>query len=127
MEIVEDWDGFLWLATYDGVNRLDRNTGKFKRFLHDPADTTSLSYPLCHALFMDAQGVLWFGTGDLFGSASGGGLNRYNPEEENFTRYLHKPKDPHSLIDNRVSAIYEDSKGNFWVGTSIAVLASTAT
>src|SRR4051812_708084 len=32
--------------------------------------------------------------------------------------YLHNENDPHSLIDNRVKAIFEDSYGNFWVGTA---------
>jgi ligand-binding sensor domain-containing protein len=31
---------------------------------------------------------------------------------------VHSDTDPHSLIDNPVRAIYEDSFGNFWVGTS---------
>src|SRR5207237_1157100 len=33
-------------------------------------------------------------------------------------RYLHNPKDPHSLIDDRVGAIFEDSRGVFWVSTA---------
>ncbi len=35
-----------------------------------------------------------------------------------FTRYLHKEDDPHSLTDNRIGAIFEDSNGNFWVGST---------
>ena len=47
-----------------------------------------------------------------------GGLNRFNKNTGTFTRYLHDEKDPHSLIDNRVRAIFEDSYGNFWIGTA---------
>ncbi len=47
-----------------------------------------------------------------------GGLNKLNKKTGKFTRYLHDEKDPHSLIDNRVRAIFEDSRGNFWVGTA---------
>jgi len=41
-----------------------------------------------------------------------------NKETGKFIRYMHDEKDPHSLIDNRVRAIFEDSRGNFWVGTA---------
>jgi ligand-binding sensor domain-containing protein len=37
--------------------------------------------------------------------------------KKNFTRFLHDPNNPSTLIDNRVRAIFEDSKGRFWVGT----------
>ena len=47
-----------------------------------------------------------------------GGLNRFNRNTGTFTRYLHNENDPHSLIDNRVRAIFEDSYGNFWIGTA---------
>jgi ligand-binding sensor domain-containing protein len=47
-----------------------------------------------------------------------GGLNRFNKNSNTFTRYLNNKNDPHSLIDNPVRAIYEDTYGNFWVGTS---------
>ena len=46
-----------------------------------------------------------------------GGLNKLNRQTGKFTRYLHKENDPHSLMDNRVRALFEDSRGNFWVGT----------
>ena len=34
-----------------------------------------------------------------------------------FTRYLHDPNNPNSLINNKVRSIFEDSRGIFWVGT----------
>ena len=47
-----------------------------------------------------------------------GGLNRFDRNTGTFTRYLNDPKNPHSLINNKVRAIFEDSRGTFWVGTS---------
>ena len=86
--------------------------------MHDPQDTLSLSYNQVRELFVDSKGVLWVGTNIFFNSDhSVGGLNRYHPETETFTRYMHDPSNPQTLIDNRVTAITEDSKGNFWVGT----------
>ncbi|MEL6131943.1 MAG: two-component regulator propeller domain-containing protein, partial [Bacteroidota bacterium] len=34
-----------------------------------------------------------------------------------FTNYLHRRNDPQSLSDNHVFAIYDDKKGNIWLGT----------
>ncbi|MCJ8274170.1 MAG: response regulator, partial [Psychrosphaera sp.] len=49
------------------------------------------------------------------------GLNRYDQEKDpfghTFQHYQHDPKNPQSLSDNDVRAIFEDSKGTLWVGT----------
>jgi signal transduction histidine kinase/DNA-binding response OmpR family regulator/ligand-binding sensor domain-containing protein len=116
-EIMEDLDGNIWLGTHHGVYRLDVKTGKFKQFLHDPNAPHSLSYNKCRTMLMDAAGTLWFGTGYSWEYEIEGGLNRYRPETEDFVRYLHDPDDPNSLSNNKVSEIFEDSEGNFWVGT----------
>jgi ligand-binding sensor domain-containing protein len=116
--ITEDQQGNIWVGGNSGLDRLNRKTGKFRRFNHNPEDTLSLSYDQVRALYIDRRGTLWVGTNIFFSNeASVGGLNRYDPESETFTRYMHDPSNPQSLIDNRVRAIFEDSKGNFWVGT----------
>ena len=61
-------------------------------------------------IFEDQDGMLWVGTR--------GGLNRYDPKTERFTRYRHDPEDPHSLGSDVVFAIFEDQDGNLWVGTA---------
>ena len=47
-----------------------------------------------------------------------GGLNRFDRTTGKFIRYLHDPVNPNSLASNKVKAMFEDSKGNFWVGTA---------
>lgn len=119
--ITEDREGYIWIGTFAGLDRYDRKTNTFKHFRHDPNDPASLSYDLVRAIYVDKQGTLWVGTGfpwdDSDPEGKRGGLNRYNPASGKFTRYSHEPGNPNSLADNRVRALFEDSKGNFWVGT----------
>ncbi len=121
--ILEDHDGFLWVGTdYNGLNRMDPKTGKFTHFRHKENDPGSLSFDQVRVIYEDKEGVLWIGTGAPFKSPENpdnkGGLNRFNRETGQFTRYMHDKKNPNSLADDRVRAILEDSYGNFWVGTA---------
>jgi signal transduction histidine kinase/ligand-binding sensor domain-containing protein len=116
--VTEDTHGFIWIGGEHGLDRYDPETGKFTHFQHDPGNPNSLSYDRVRALYVDKAGTLWVGTGFPWDTNSReGGLNRYNPENGTFTRYLHDPEDSSTLINNKIRSILEDSRGNFWIGT----------
>jgi signal transduction histidine kinase/ligand-binding sensor domain-containing protein len=118
--LLEDSKGNLWVGTHGGLNLFHPEKGTFTHFQNIPGNTTSLSNNQVRVIYEDKQGNLWIGTGSPFGTESGpdeGGLNRYNYETGTFTRFMHDPNDSNTLIDNKVRAILEDSRGNFWVGT----------
>ncbi len=116
--ILKDHQGNVWVGKYDGLDRLDEKTGKFTHYYDNPGNPKSLSSNTVMSIYEDHKGVLWIGTGDPWDEKNpDGGLNRFNPDGT-FTRYLRDPIDPHSLINNKVGAIFEDSRGNFWVGTA---------
>jgi len=119
--IIEDKQGTMWFGTNEGLDKFDPKTGTFKHFAYRPNDSTSLSSNQVRALYEDKKGVIWVGTGGAWNTENPkgeGGLNKLNSKTGKFTRYLHHANDPHSLIDNRVLAIFEDSRGTFWVGTA---------
>jgi len=120
--ITEDHEGYLWIGTSRGLNLLDKKTGKFIRYKHDPDDPASLSEDDVRIVYEDRSGIIWVGTGGVFHadnpSGKQGGLNRLDRKTGKFVRYLNEPNNPHSLIDNRVTAICEDRSGIFWVGTA---------
>jgi signal transduction histidine kinase/ligand-binding sensor domain-containing protein/DNA-binding response OmpR family regulator len=119
MAIIQDHEGVLWIGTFNGLDKYDTKSNKFLHYRYNANDESSLSCNLVRAIYEDKEGTIWVGTGTPFqGYDSCGGLNKLNKETGKFTRYLHDEKDPHSLIDNRVRAIYEDSRGIFWVGTA---------
>lgn len=108
--ILQDRRGFLWLGTQHGLNRFDGYS--FRVFRHTPLDEGSISDSYVLALIQDAAGDIWIGT-------YSGGLNRFDPKTERFTRYLNNPADPHSLGGNNVSCIFPCRKnpGILWIGT----------
>jgi ligand-binding sensor domain-containing protein len=111
-------DGTLWIGNYGGLDRFEPKTGKFHHYTYNENDPNSLSSNRVRSLYEDRQGIIWVGTGLVWDFNNDGGLNRFDKKTGKFIRYLHDPKNPHSLINNKVSAIFEDSKGKFWVGTA---------
>ena len=118
--LLQDRDGVLWAGTGLGLDKFDRKTNTFIHFRHNDKDSGSLSCNDVAAIYEDREGTLWVGTGETFtthGDKNKGGLNRMDKKTGKFARYLHDEKDPHSLIDSRITALFEDSHGTFWVGT----------
>ncbi len=106
-----------WIITStSGISRLNPNANSFLQIKKDN-NKNSLSNDWITSFLVDSKGNFWAGT-------FGGGLNRtvYNKEHhfENFRHYF-KPADEKfrfSFYANfDVSAIYEDKKGDIWVGT----------
>ena len=61
-EVAADRQGFLWVATGDGLARYD-GVG-FKVWRHDPIDPTSLPDNFLQTVFVDRSDRVWVGTED---------------------------------------------------------------
>ncbi len=118
--IFEDHQGVLWVGTTGGLEIFDRKSQKFKHFTSDPNDPTTISNNCVKEIYEDSNNSLWFGTGEPWGGydINIGGLNQFDRNTGKFIRYVHDENDPLSLIDNRITAIHEDSQGKFWIGTA---------
>ncbi|HEY6977485.1 MAG TPA: two-component regulator propeller domain-containing protein [Chitinophagaceae bacterium] len=117
-QILRDSKGRVWIATQNGLNKLDERTGKFIHFYHNKDDSTSLSCNIIRALYEDRERTLWIGTGfPFYPDNTEGGLNRMNADGT-FKQFLHNPQDSRTLLNNEVRSLFEDSHGNFWVGTA---------
>ncbi len=117
-----DHEGVLWIGSGQGLERYDVRTEKFIHYKNIPDDSTSLSYNEVVAIYEDREGTIWIGTGSVYGTdqnnSEAGGLNKLDKETGTFRRFKHNPDNPNSLINNKVSAIFEDSKGTLWIGTA---------
>ena len=121
--ILRDKQGTLWVGTHGGLDRFDSKTNKFLHYRYNANDPGSISYNQVRVIYEDMQGTLWIGTGSPYpdngGGPVAGGLNRMNKKTGKFTRYLHDPNNIQSLINNKVSAIFEDDKGVLWIGSAL--------
>lgn len=106
--LTQDFKGFLWICTPNGLYRYDGY--QMKPYLRSENDPRTLSDNHIRSIFVDQEGILWIGT-------NVGGLNRFDPVTESFTSFQHDPADPHSLSHNTVKAIHQDQQGRIWIGT----------
>jgi len=120
--ILRDKQGILWVGTHGGLDKFDEKTNSFSHFRHNENDSTSISNNQVRAIYEDNQGTLWIGTGSPYpdngGGPNDGGLNRMDKNTSTFIRYYHDVKNNQSLISNKISAIFEDNQGTFWIATA---------
>ena len=108
--ITQDSSGFMWFATFEGLNRYDGYSFTvYKQERDNPNSPGGVAFL---PILEDRQGMIWAG------SHNGGGLSRFNPITEQWIRYEHDPDNPSSLSSNNVFSIFEDSSGVLWIGTA---------
>ncbi len=103
--IEQDYQGFIWFGTHEGLNRFDGY--EFKNYFHDADDSLSLPGNTVNSVFQDSKNRLWVATNE--------GLCLYNRQEDNFINF--EEFSGKRLSNNIVTTIIEDSKGNYWIGT----------
>ena len=59
-QIYQDRNGFIWIATEDGLNRYDG--AKFTIYKHEPNNEHSLAHNFVRTVFEDSKGHLLIGT-----------------------------------------------------------------
>jgi ligand-binding sensor domain-containing protein/PAS domain-containing protein len=110
--LMVDSDNKVWISVLNkGICIYDQSKKRFKCYSNDPLDDKSISGNRIERFYQDQTGNIWIGT---FNS----GLNMFNPADQSFTRIM---PDPDNSYSGRVRAIFEDVKGNFFVGTRIGL------
>ncbi|MBK8504695.1 MAG: hypothetical protein IPL46_22300 [Saprospiraceae bacterium] len=114
----EDPNGGMWIGTVAGIDYWNPETKQFEHDFVKGEASEILQAEHVRVLYFDKAGFLWAGTSSPFyGEQSEGGLFKIDPSSKTVLRY-HNGTDDSSLVDNCVTAIFEDSRGIFWVGTA---------
>ncbi len=105
--MIQDSEGFIWVGTYDGLNKYDGH--RMIVYRNQPGDLSSLSDNNIRSIYEDHEHNIWVGTPN--------GLNKYDRVTNSFTRFVHNPADGRSISSNSVYFISEDHQHTLWVGT----------
>jgi ligand-binding sensor domain-containing protein/signal transduction histidine kinase len=105
MALFEDSKGVLWVGTSNGLNTLDRATGRFTSYTHS-TDKRSISSNWIKSIMEDAAGTLWIATAS--------GLNRFDRATQSFTSYGLQQ----GLANDYIYGVVEDAQGFLWMGTN---------
>lgn len=101
--ICQDGDGFIWIGTTHGLNKLDG--WEFSSYYSNENDSTSLSSSYIHCLYKDSENTLWIGTNN--------GLQYYLPYENSFLSIQF----PNGAFPT-IKSIIELHNGEIWITTS---------
>ncbi len=119
--VFEDSRGTFWVGTRGGgLNVLDRTSGAWQRYRHDPKTPSSLSDDDVRTILEDRSGLLWVATRQ-------GGLNKLDLKPAKFETVTGTPRSSRdngdldnadNLSGGRVSALAEDVQSRLWIATS---------
>ncbi|WP_316814970.1 two-component regulator propeller domain-containing protein [Pedobacter nyackensis] len=108
--LFEDNKGQIWIGTDSGLNKLNRDD-TFNRFLPGNGNDSGPAHQLVKAICQDYKGSIWLGTAN--------GLTKMDVVNGtyHFQSYFHRKDNPKSLMENDISAVFEDQRRNLWIGT----------
>ncbi|MBB4034264.1 ligand-binding sensor domain-containing protein/signal transduction histidine kinase/DNA-binding response OmpR family regulator [Dysgonomonas hofstadii] len=101
--IYKDHSGRVWIGTLYGLCYYNAESDNFTR-------VSSLGNIFVSDILQTKDGMVWVG-------ALGGGLYRFNPNDNKWTVFKNDPKNPASLSHNKIISLFEDSKMTLWITT----------
>jgi ligand-binding sensor domain-containing protein len=104
--MLQDRRGFIWIGTYNGLNRYDGY--RFRTCKPDPNNSDSLGGLRVVAVLEDRSGILWVGVDQE--------LDRFDPVTETFTRFRADPNNRDSP-SGYLEHMTQDRDGMLWLAT----------
>lgn len=107
-QIYQDRNGFIWVATEDGLNRYDG--AKFTIYKHEANNEHALAHSIVRTVFEDSKGHLLIGTYM--------GVQMYDPATDNFTPPA-RWGDTGKVLESNIVSIIERRNGEVWVSGNV--------
>ena len=117
--VVEDKSGIIWCLINGSIYLFDRET---KQFISRDILINGSAVRDINRIYMDRDATIWLGTdsrGLLMMMKSETG--QIEPESSGYRHYQVSRHDVQSLTSNKITAIFQDGKGNLWVGTDLGL------
>lgn len=105
----EDRQGTIWIGTFEGLSKYNREKGTFNHYTQQD-NKKSLTHSSIWSLYCDKQGNVWAGT--YFG-----GVNYFNPEKQIYREYQTSSVEKLGLSAPIIGRILEDKNQNLWICT----------
>jgi signal transduction histidine kinase/ligand-binding sensor domain-containing protein len=106
-DITQDDNGFLWIATSDGLNRFD-GTEVVQYFHQDNRNSLSHNYVYCLKKL----------PGNYIAIGTQSGLDFYNSNTRTFTNFYYALNNRLDEFNNVISELETDTQGNLWAASS---------
>ena len=109
--INQDYYGDIWIssAVDGGLIRINKNTEEIKVYKNEKNNENSISSDVVKSIAVDKNNTVWVGTQN--------GLNKFNREDETFTRY----NESDGLSNGFIYGILIDEENNLWLSTNYGI------
>jgi diguanylate cyclase (GGDEF)-like protein len=107
LDLMETRDGRVWVATSDGVWKLEPLTGKYTHYSAQPGISGAIQSKVNQSLFEDSKGQIWIGSDKL-------GVYKYLPDSDSFLNISASIDEDNRFPPGAVSDIFEDKDGSLW-------------
>lgn len=108
LSIYQDYKGYMWIGTEDGLNKFDGYD--FSVFRKEEKNSTTLSNNYCLSIYEDRSNNLWVGTHS--------GLNLFKRDSNNFERFYFDSAQKYNQQEYSIQHIFEDSQRHLWICSS---------
>lgn len=110
-DITEDNEGIIWIGSSidGGLIKLNKHTNEVTTYRNDEDNENSISFNIIKSIAVDEENNIWIGTQY--------GLNKFNREDETFTRYTESD----GLSNNFIYGILIDEENDLWISTNYGI------
>lgn len=106
--VMQDSQGYFWVATDRGINKVNPITLETTIYQHKPDDSGSLSFNMVWRAYEDPNSNLWICT-------DGGGLNLYDRTLDRFIHFKHDKESRYSIAGDKLNSLFTDNQNNLYI------------
>ncbi len=112
-----DNQGIIWIGTFNGLNKIDRNAPRFRLYRNDPTQPNTINSNFVWCFEETKEDEVWIGTD--------AGISIFDQTKFNFRFITSNHGQSNTLASNQVRSIYKAPNGLIWIAHATGDLAYT--